>query len=565
MVGASNIILLVESGHSPLKLAGIVESNSKTLQAVTRDAPLDDSYVLGAEFQRVGIIEGSRPELTAETTDILRTRLRAAAGLLGLGFGLFFVYRLINGDSEIYAVSESFWCHFGVVLVLIASYFLLCRRCQIPITVLRGYELAIFGLPVGYFLISQYEMFLWASRRGFCPNPTGFWMGLVFIYAMFIPNTWRRAAVITGAMCVAPLLLVGYLWATNDNVAMLFRSNSGFVVEITIMMSVTFLCATYGTHMIGHLRREAFEAKQLGQYRLCRQLGSGGMGEVYLAEHQMMKRPCAIKLIRPGKAADPQALARFEREVRATARLSHWNTVEIFDYGRTEDGTFYYVMEYLPGLSLAELIDKHGPLPPARAIHLLMQTCDALAEAHKQGLIHRDIKPGNIFSAQRGGVYDVAKLLDFGLAKPIAADSSVHLTQEGAITGSPLYMSPEQALGDSEPDARSDIYSLGAVAYYLLTGAPPFEGERAIRIILAHAHESVVPPSRLRADIPADLEQVVLRCLAKNPGDRFQDVLALRQALAECAAAGSWNHGDAARWWQQNGEDPARSPVMATI
>jgi serine/threonine-protein kinase len=288
------------------------------------------------------------------------------------------------------------------------------------------------------------------------------------------------------------------------------------------------------------------------------------MGDVYLAEHQMMKRPCAIKLIRPGKAADPQALARFEREVRATARLSHWNSIEIFDYGRAEDGTFYYVMEYLPGLSLADLVEKHGPLPPARAIHLLAQTCDALAEAHAMGLIHRDIKPGNIFSAQRGGVYDVAKLLDFGLVKPIARDPhDVHLTEDGAITGSPLFMSPEQALGDSEPDARSDIYSLGAVAYYLLTGAPPFESDKALRIILAHAHDPVPPMARLRRDIPADLEQVVMRCLAKSPADRYQDVLALRQALLDCACAGGWSHGDAARWWQVNRTgDP--QPLTAT-
>jgi serine/threonine-protein kinase len=267
-----------------------------------------------------------------------------------------------------------------------------------------------------------------------------------------------------------------------------------------------------------------------------------------------MKRPVAIKLIRPGKAADPQALARFEREVRATAKLSHWNTIEIFDYGRTDDGTFYYVMEYLPGLTLAELVEKHGPLPPARAIHLLMQTCDALAEAHANGLIHRDIKPGNIFSAQRGGVYDVAKLLDFGLAKPTSRqEEPVHLTQDGAITGSPLYMSPEQALGDSDPDARSDIYSMGAVAYFLLTGVPPFEGDRTIKIILAHAHQEVVPPSRLRSEVPADFEQLILRAMAKNPADRFQSALSLRQALAECSAAGGWSHGDAAKWWQANG------------
>jgi serine/threonine-protein kinase len=193
-----------------------------------------------------------------------------------------------------------------------------------------------------------------------------------------------------------------------------------------------------------------------------------------------------------------------------------------------------------------------------------MQTCEALAEAHSHGLIHRDIKPGNIFAASRGGYYDVAKLLDFGLAKPISAETApVQLTQDGSITGSPLYMSPEQALGDHEPDERCDIYSLGAVAYFLLTGRPPFEGDRPIKVILAHAHDEVVPPSRFRPGLPADLEQVVLRCLAKNPEDRFPSALALRQSLAECESAGRWTHGDAAKWWQANGRSDLQAEPLA--
>jgi serine/threonine-protein kinase len=308
--------------------------------------------------------------------------------------------------------------------------------------------------------------------------------------------------------------------------------------------------------MVGALRREAFEARRLGQYRLLRLIGSGGMGDVYLAEHRMMKRPCAIKVIHPSKADDPQALARFEREVHATAQLSHWNSIEIFDYGRAEDGTFYYVMEYLPGLSLSQLVERHGPLCPARVVFLLAQVCDALAEAHSAGLIHRDIKPGNIFSAVRGGQYDVAKLLDFGLAK-------VELTQAGSITGSPLYMSPEQALGDTEPDARSDIYSVGAVAYFLLTGAPPFTNAQPLKVILAHVSQDVVAPSRLRPEIPLDVEAIVLRCLAKQPADRFQDVASLASALAECCVAGQWNRERAADWWQAELVHPTSRNVEA--
>ncbi len=281
------------------------------------------------------------------------------------------------------------------------------------------------------------------------------------------------------------------------------------------------------------------------------------MGEVYLAEHQLMKRPCAIKIIRPGKAADPSALARFEREVRETAKLSHWNTVEIFDYGHTADGTFYYVMEYLPGMSIAELVERHGPLPPERTIYLLQQTCEALAEAHSLGLIHRDIKPGNLFAAQRGGHYDVAKLLDFGLAKRLwSSADTIELTGEGSITGSPLFMAPEQATGDVEPDLRSDIYALGAVAYYMLTGRPPFAADNPLKVMIAHASDPVTPPSQHRGDLPRDLELVVLKCLAKKPIDRFQDTSELSAALAACEVCGKWMREEARRWWTERRDMP---------
>src|SRR5207247_885439 len=211
----------------------------------------------------------------------------------------------------------------------------------------------------------------------------------MFTYAMFIPNTWRRAAIVLGAMAAVPIATTTY-WYFHPVCTLLMDRHTGFLPEVCLIIGIGYVTSVYGTHMINHLRREAFEARQLGQYRLHRLLGAGGMGEVYLAEHQMLKRPCAIKLIRPSKANDPKALARFEREVQATAKLSHWNTVEIFDYGRTEDGTFFYVMEYLPGLSLEDLLKRHGPLPAERVVHLLRQTCQGLREAHAIGLIHRD-------------------------------------------------------------------------------------------------------------------------------------------------------------------------------
>jgi len=226
--------------------------------------------------------------------------------------------------------------------------------------------------------------------------------------------------------------------------------------------------------------------------------------------------------------------------------------VEIYDYGHAEDRTFYYVMEYLPGLNLDELVRLHGPLPPDRIVHLLLQACDALREAHEQGLIHRDIKPANIFAAQRGGVFDVVKLLDFGLARPVTYQGDAHLTQDGVITGSPLYMSPEQATGEPT-DERTDIYSLGAVAWFLATGRAPFEDPNPLKVILAHTHQTPGRPSDIQPDIPAALDAVILQCLEKKPDDRPGTVAELRQLLQDVPASEGWSDAQAAAWWTCHG------------
>jgi eukaryotic-like serine/threonine-protein kinase len=388
-----------------------------------------------------------------------------------------------------------------------------------------------------------------------------FWLLLIFTYGMFIPNTWQRAALVIGVMAVAPALVIAGTTLAYPQIA--DRITVVGMAQQVLVLFIAAVASVCGTGLINTLRREVFEAKLIGQYRLVKLLGAGGMGEVYLAEHRMLKRPCAIKLIHPDRAGDPRVLARFEREVQMTARLSHWNTVEIFDYGRTDDGTFFYVMEYLPGLSLEDLLERHGPLPADRVIHLLRQTCQGLREAHEVGLIHRDIKPGNVFVALRGGLYDVVKLLDFGLVKPVDENPSARLSQEGGISGTPLFMSPEQARGLGDLDARSDIYSLGAVGYALLTGRPPFAGTNPLDVMIAHVRDEVVRPSQIQADVPADLECVILRCLSKSPEDRFQDVDSLEQALAECAAADRWTRWHAASWWRENDQTVAMSQVIS--
>ncbi len=496
------------------------------------------------------IVAGSGPHLTTETQGLLRLRLRAAAFILLIGFAVFLVRHVVGvlAGEPLDPLLLGF--HVLVVLVLGFGSILLCRRCPVSIQKLRVVEMVVFGLPALFFLALQHRSTLSDVSRGFMPPPMPFWLLLIFTYGMFIPNTWRRAACVIGALALAPNLLLVSMLLAYPEVAEA-TTVTGLVHHLLVMM-IAAVAAVFGTHLINRLRREAFEAKQLGQYRLLAPLGAGAMGEVYLAEHRMLKRPCAVKLIRPERAGDPQVLARFEREVQMTARLSHWNTVEIYDYGRTDDGTFFYVMEYLPGLSLEDLLQRHGPLPAERVVHLLRQTCQGLREAHAIGLIHRDIKPGNIFAAQRGGLYDVAKLLDFGLVKPVAEIPSVRLTHEGTISGTPLFMSPEQARGLGDLDARSDIYSLGAVAYALLTGRPPFARTSPLEVMIAHARDDAAPPSELLAGVPADLERIILRCLAKRPEDRFEDIDSLEQALAECAAADQWTQAQAACWWQEN-------------
>jgi serine/threonine-protein kinase len=316
------------------------------------------------------------------------------------------------------------------------------------------------------------------------------------------------------------------------------------LVQAATHLTFPAAIAVYVAARTTALQRRAFEAElraeRVGQYALKRKLGEGGMGEVWLAEHALLKRPCAVKFIRPDLAAHPATAARFAREVQAVTALSHVNTVRVYDYGRTDDGAFYYVMEYLDGPTLEQLVRDGGPLPPGRVVYLLRQVCGALAEAHTAGLVHRDLKPGNVIIAALGGQRDVAKLLDFGLVQDLSADPDTRLTRTGTVLGTPAYMSPEQAAGESEVDARSDVYSLGAVAFFALTGRPPFKGKGLGQVLAAHRDEKAPSLPEVRPDVPADLAAVVARCLAKDPTDRFLSARELDRALARCECGADW-------------------------
>lgn len=518
-----------------------------TLDVSSADRPVGTSGIRPFE-----LVEGSGSGMSNEFNQLLHCRTRLASLMLSIGFGLFLVRNLVWPPAREQVGLGLFVLHIAVTGILAVIGLSLCRKCHVSSWRLRAQELIVFGLPAVFLLIIQYRDVQSCTAMGYLPSLVSPWMLLIFTYSILIPNRWQRAALVISALALAPIVLTSWLMYSDSACQM--AVNAGFVhlSGQGLSLLITAVVAGVSARTLRVLRTEAFEARQLGQYRLKQHIGAGGMGDVYLAEHQMLRRPCAIKLIQPDRAGDPRALARFEREVHSIAQLSHWNSVDIYDYGRASDGTFYYVMEYLPGLSLQQLVDRHGPLDGDRAIHLLRQVCDALHEAHSQGIIHRDIKPSNIFAAHRGGRHDVAKLLDFGLAKPVNHSSDdAELTGEGMISGSPRYMSPEQAVGETEPDQRSDIYSLGAVAYFIMTGRPPFDSSKPLSVILAHVNKQLVPPSEHRPSITPCLEAIIMRCLAKDPADRFENVQSLAEALAACAET-PWTQTQANAWWNEH-------------
>lgn len=320
--------------------------------------------------------------------------------------------------------------------------------------------------------------------------------------------------------------------------------------------------AWYAAGRIYGLRSDLSKARELGAYHLVEKLGEGGMGEVWKAEHRMLARPAAIKLIHPdvvNEAADSgrtpgRHLVRFEREVQATAQLRSPHTIEIYDYGLTGSGTFYYVMELLDGLDLQDVVTRFGPMPPERVTSILLQACHSLAEAHGRGLVHRDIKPANIFLCRLGRDVDFVKVLDFGLVKRTHAGGDTQLTQVGTFTGTPAYAPPEMAgAGVDEVDSRADIYSLGCVAYWLVTGRTVFSANNTMQMLLKHINETPRPPSEYTmAPLPEELDRIILDCLSKDAADRVPSADVLANRLREIEWSQQWTDAMARDWWQEH-------------
>jgi eukaryotic-like serine/threonine-protein kinase len=403
----------------------------------------------------------------------------------------------------------------------------------------------------------------------FLPQPYGFYTALLAILhvnvgrAAMVPSEPGRTLAI-GVASLAGLVVSRALLPLAPGLAYPDALRVRWLVEAALWSLAGTGVAGLSSLVIYGLHERALEARQLGQYELEEKIGAGGMGEIYRARHAMLRRPTAVKLL-SGNGSEEQ-LRRFEREVQLTARLTHPNTISIYDYGRTPDGVFYYAMELLDGLTLEQLIERHGPASPARTIHILQQACGALAEAHGIGLIHRDIKPANIHLCTRGGARDVVKVLDFGLVRELPTDASATGSSTGSnlnvVVGTPLYLSPEAILSGSRVDARADLYGLGSVAYFLLTGSPPFSGANLVEICGHHLHSVPAPPSQ-RWPVPEDLERIVLACLSKEPSQRPQSATALLEALSACSDAGAWSAADADAWWAGHETASQRAPAPA--
>lgn len=389
---------------------------------------------------------------------------------------------------------------------------------------------------------------------------------VVLIDAMIVPMPFTRSlrAAIPVALSFPIAMGIGALfegalaaqWGSPQTLVLL-GCNYVFVVATVIISSVA-------SHGIWQARQQVYQARKLGRYRLVAPIGKGGQNEVWLAIDERLRRDVALKLLR-SEGGTPADVQSFEREARATSQLTSPHTIRIFDFGASSDGIFYIAMEHLPGADLATLVQEHGPMPAGRVIRFARQACLSLAEAHDAGIVHRDIKPHNLYVTRTGDEHDVLKVLDFGIAKQatLEGEGDSAKTEVGSIKGTPTYMSPEMITGGAV-DARNDIYSLGVTLYYLLTGIVPFDGRSWGKLVYAHLTTPPIPPSLRRHDpMPVALEEVVLRCLAKRPEARFQSARELLDALEACALEAPWTQEDARDFWAARSARSRRTGARA--
>ena len=507
-----------------------------------------------------------------ETRAFLQRRVAAVGRVLSGIFGTFLTYRLIATlfEPNVYGPDVDVWGAVPYLALSTLSFFALWLS-------LRGKPRSlctIRRIEIGCFFVGTTTIQLMPFHVPYTVRPDYIViMALAMVYlarAVFVPSTAQRTLAM-GAAAAVPLLVIVYLVHLHGHDPAHYSAAAPAIVResaatwamrwtsVALLWWASFVGLAGATsYVIYGLRKEVRDARKLGQYTLEEKLGEGGMGAVYRASHAMLRRPTAVKLLPPDRFGE-QSLARFEREVQLTAALSHPNTVRVFDYGRTPDGVFYYAMEYLDGANLAEIVDAGGAMPAARVIHVLDHLVGALAEAHGIGLIHRDIKPANVLLTEQGGIADFVKVVDFGLVKDLGrADgldlTAPQLTQANSVAGTPHYMAPEAISAPDQIDARADLYAVGAVGYFLLTGREVFTGRNSFELFGHHLHSRPTPPSeRLGAPVPDELERLILCCLEKEPTGRPADARALQTSLRRLRDANEWTEDDARQWWTEFG------------
>jgi eukaryotic-like serine/threonine-protein kinase len=466
-------------------------------------------------------------------------------------------------------VTYAFLFH-SIIVVVAGSSWLLLRVRALPAGALSALDAVLIGL-VGLLTAG------WASviEPHFRPELTTLLTTsqVLFGRAALVPSTAARTAGV-GAAAMLPCLIADYFVYTHGGAPPWLRPAGAVVGMAAAWATIIIALSAFTSRVIYGLRRKVAQAMQLGQYTVERLIGRGGMGSVYLARHSLLRRPTALKVLEWDAAGD-EAIRRFEREVQTTSELTHPNTVAIYDYGRTPDACFYYAMEYLDGFDLEALVAVDGPQPPSRVVHILRQACGALGEAHGRGLVHRDVKPANIMLCERGRRPDCVKVLDFGLVRAPDTSSTPDVSREMMVRGTPLYLSPEAIVTPGQVGIGADIYAVGAVAYFLLVGRPPFEGASALDVMARQLRDPPDPPSRRSGrDIPAALEALVLACLEKQPVRRPASMDVLAESL-EGLDLDPWTDTEARAWWRERaqsvraassrGETPAIPPPTIAI
>ncbi|MFK7989222.1 MAG: protein kinase [Sandaracinaceae bacterium] len=478
-----------------------------------------------------GVVDEPTPPTLGHAVGDTRTRVRAGALFALALWGLYAVGAGLEGDFDPFVMGLS-------ALVIGSSVGVVLATRQLRSDAFQK------GLGSAFLLVVAFAIALAEQHSGVIHGVS--WNALWVAFFPVMIACSPLSTLVSGLLAASMTPLAFFLMVVLPGHPM---PEPMALASLFVPVYVGALMAHAASKVLKRVGAELTEAKSVGRYELRALLGKGGMGEVWEAEHRMLARPVAIKLVRGDANSEKQT--RFEREARATASLESPHTVRLYDFGVTDSGEMFYVMERLRGLDLEALVREYGPMVPSRVVHVMKQALHSLSEAHSRGLVHRDIKPANLHLGRSGLEMDHLKVLDFGLVKPSAGHAEIGptLTADGRITGTPAYLAPETVAGDREVDGRADVYALGCVAYFLLTGRRVFPGDDVLRVAVAHVTEDPVPPSEHVANLPLELESLILTCLEKDPVRRpFSDELI---ELLDGLDVRTWTQTEARRWWSE--------------